>query len=336
MRAAIKAISYYLPPKVETNLDLSREFPEWSAGKIAEKTGISERHIAGEGVCASDLGFESVRKLFAEHGINPADIDFILLCTQSPDYLLPTTACLLQHRLGIPQTAGALDFNLGCSGFVYGLALAAGLVETQQARNVLLITAETYSKFISPSDKSVRSIFGDAAAATLVSASETGSIGPFAFGTDGRGGQHLIVKTSGLRQPKQPGSTAAVTTDEFGNIRSDDFLYMNGQEILSFTLRAVPRVIAALKQKSGLSDDRIDYYIFHQANKYMLELLRKKLKLPPEKFAECLAGCGNTVSCTIPIALCHALKSGAVGPSRRVMLVGFGVGLSWAAGLVEL
>ncbi len=336
MRAAIKAVSYYLPPKIETNLDLSREFPEWSAEKIGEKTGISERHIADEGVCASDLACESAKKLFAEYNVNPSEIDFVLLCTQSPDYLLPTTACLLQDRLGIPQTAGALDFNLGCSGFVYGLSLAEGLVETRQARQVLLLTAETYSKYIAPADKSVRSIFGDAAAATLISASDAGSIGPFVFGTDGRGGGHLIVKSGGTRQPKRPGVTAPAAADEFGNVRSDEWLYMNGQEILSFTLRVVPRAVTALKQKCGLEEGQIDYYIFHQANKYMLDLLRKKLNLPREKFAECLSGCGNTVSSTIPIALRQALQSGAIGPGRRVMLVGFGVGLSWAAGMIEL
>jgi len=239
MKAAIKAISYYLPPRIETNLEISREFPEWSADKIAEKTGIFERHIADEGVCASDMGAESAKLLFTEHGIDPHDVDFILFCTQSPDYFLPTTACLLQDRLGIPQTAGALDFNLGCSGYVYGLALAAGLVETRQARSVLLITAETYSKFISPEDKTVRSLFGDAAAATLVAASETGSVGPFVFGTDGRGGEHLIVKTGGLRHRQAAAGKAAVV-DEFGNVRRDNCLYMNGPEILVFTLRIVP------------------------------------------------------------------------------------------------
>jgi 3-oxoacyl-[acyl-carrier-protein] synthase-3 len=335
MKAAIRAVSYYLPPKVETNEDLSREFPEWSAEKIGQKTGINERHIAADKVCSSDLGFESAQRLFAEHGVKPGDIDFLLFCTQSPDYFLPSTACLLQERLGIPHTAGALDFNLGCSGYVYGLGLAAGLIESGQARNVLLITAETYSKFISPNDKSVRSIFGDAAASTLVSASESGSVGPFVFGTDGRGGKHLIVKTGGMRQ-REPMAQGAAVVDEFGNVHDDNCLFMDGPEIFNFTLRVVPPMIAALRQKSGLSDEQTNYYIFHQANKYMLDVLRKKLAIPPEKFCEHLAGCGNTVSATIPIALQHALKSGRVHPGHRLMLVGFGVGLSWAGCMVQL
>jgi 3-oxoacyl-[acyl-carrier-protein] synthase-3 len=281
------------------------------------------------------LGFESSQRLFAEHGVQPADIDFILLCTQSPDYFLPTTACLLQERLGIPRTAGALDFNLGCSGYVYGLGLAAGLIETGQARNVLLITAETYSKFISPRDKSVRSIFGDAAASTLVAASETGSVGPFVYGTDGSGGKHLIVKTGGMRQ-RQPVAQASEVVDEYGNVRDDNCLFMNGSEIFGFTLKAVPQVVEGLRQRSGLGDDLVDYYVFHQANKYMLDTLRKKLKIAPEKFCECYAGCGNTVSSTIPIGLYHAIKNGRVLAGNRVMLVGFGVGLSWAGCMIQL
>ena len=313
----------------------SRQFPEWSAEKIGQKTGINERHIADENVCSSDLGFDSSQRLFAEHGVRPADIDFLLFCTQSPDYFLPTTACLLQERLEIPQTAGALDFNLGCPGFIYGLRLATGFIETGRARNVLLITAETYSKFISPKDKSVRSIFGDAAASTLVSASESGSIGPFAFGTDGRGGKHLIVKTGGMRQ-RQPAAQAAEVVDGFGSIHDDNCLFMNGPEILSFTLRVVPPMVASLRQKSGLTDEQTDYYIFHQANKCMLDVLRKKLAIAPEKFCEHLAGCGNTVSATIPIALHYAIKSGRVRCGHRLMLVGFGVGLSWAGCMVQL
>ena len=335
MSAAIKAISYCLPPKIETKEDLSREFPEWSAERIGLKTGIDERHIVDENVCSSDLGFESSQRLFAENDVKPSEIDFILLCTQSSDYFLPTTACLLQDRLGIPQTAGALDFNLGCSGFIYGLALAKGLIETGQAQNVLLITAETYSKFISPRDKSVRSIFGDAAASTLVSASEGGSVGPFTFGTDGSGGKHLIVKTGGMRQ-RQPFAMGTESVDEFGNVRDENCLYMNGPEILNFTLRVVPSLVASLRKKSSLNEDQIDYHIFHQANKYMLDLLRKKLGIAPEKFCEHLAGSGNTVSATIPIALHHAIKSGRVRRGHRLMLVGFGVGLSWAGCMVQL
>ena len=199
--AYINAISYYLPERVYSNQDLVKEFPEWSVEKVASKIGISERHIVDEKECSSDMAFKAATKLFAEHSINPNDIDFILLCTQSPDYFLPTTACILQTRLGVPTTAGALDFNLGCSGYVYGLSLAKGLICSGAAQNILLLTAETYSKYMHPKDKGNRTIFGDGASATLISTHGFASIQNFSFGTDGRGAENLIVKTGANRNP---------------------------------------------------------------------------------------------------------------------------------------
>jgi 3-oxoacyl-[acyl-carrier-protein] synthase-3 len=334
MRAAIKAVSYYLPPRVVTNADLHDQFPEWSVEKIARKTGIVERHIADDDICSSDLGVESARRLFAEHAIGPASIDFLLFCTQSPDYFLPTTACLIQERLGIPDTAGALDFNLGCSGFVYGLSLARGLIESGDAQNVLLITAETYSKFIHPRDKSVRTIFGDGAAATLVSAEGgSASLGPFVFGTDGRGGQNLIVPTGGLRRPRVEPSPDVV--DGEGNVRSDDSLFMDGSEVFNFTLQRIPKLVHELMRKSNLTHDEIDLYIFHQANQYVLDTLIRKLGLPADKFFIFMSHCANTVSATIPIALSEAMASGRIHRGSRVMLVGFGVGYSWAGCIAQ-
>ncbi|MEA2325859.1 MAG: 3-oxoacyl-[acyl-carrier-protein] synthase [Thermoanaerobaculia bacterium] len=329
MSAAIQAISYYLPPRVLSNADLNEEFPEWSVDKIAEKTGILERHIADEDICASDLGVESALRLFREHDVDPAGIDFLMLCTQSPDYFLPTTACLMQDRLGIPTSAGALDFNLGCSGFVYGLSLARGLIESEAARNVLLITAETYSKFIHPRDKSVRTIFGDGAAATLI-AGDSGrrGIGPFVFGTDGRGGPNLIVPTGGMRRHRT--GLAKDFDDGEGNTRNDDSLFMNGGEIFQFTLQRIPRLVDELLEKAGLAKGDIDLYVFHQANAFMLDALRKKLKLPQERFYASMAHCANTVSATIPIALADAISMGRLEAGSRAMLVGFGVGYSWA------
>lgn len=335
IRAGIKAVSYYLPPDVLSNADLHLQFPEWSIEKIARKTGIIERHIAGPGVCASDLGVESARRLFAEHQIDPSTIDFLLFCTQSPDYPLPTTACLIQDRLKLPTSAGALDFNLGCSGFVYGLSLARGLIESGDARNVLLITAETYSKFIHPRDKSVRTIFGDGAAATLIApASGTARLGPFVFGTDGRGGPNLIVPTGGMRNPAGT-SPAPDEEDEDGNTRNRDSLYMNGGEVFNFTLQRIPRLVADLMAKAELVEADIDLYVFHQANDYMLEALRKKLKLPTEKFWVSMSHCANTVSATIPIALVDAMAAGRLQPGSRVMLAGFGVGYSWGGCIAQ-
>jgi 3-oxoacyl-[acyl-carrier-protein] synthase-3 len=330
--AAIRAVEYHLPERVLSNDDLTSAFPDWSVGKVAEKTGILQRHLAGPEECASDLAVAAAQKLFASGACRPEEIDFLLFCTQSPDYFLPTTACILQERLGLPTTIGALDFNLGCSGFVYGLSLAKGLIETGQATRVLLLTAETYSKFLHPEDRSVRSLFGDAAAATLVQgrpdrcAGLLPWIGPFVFGTDGRGRDNLIVPKGGMRGPSRNGNATA---------QHPDHLHMNGPEIFSFTLRVVPKAVTELLARAEKTIDEVDLFVFHQANRYMLEHLRDKLKIPPEKFVVALSHCGNTVSSTIPIALKEAAANGAPPPGKVIMLVGFGVGYSWGATLIR-
>ena len=337
MHAVIGAISYVLPERVLTNEELAAAFPGWTVGKISGKTGIEQRHIAAPDECSSDLAVKAALKLFEESGIGPEQVDYVLLCTQSPDYFLPTTACLIQHRLGIPVSSGAIDFNLGCSGFVVGLGLAKGLIETGQACRVLLLTAETYSKFIHPSDRSIRTLFGDAAAATFVEASDSVGldpwIGPFVYGTDGSGAENLIVPRGGMRQRFL--STAEPFQDEQGNMRTENDLRMNGAEIFNLTLRAIPPVVQGLLDKTGLDLDAVDLFVFHQANQYMLEHLRKKLKIPDSKFYLHLRDCGNTVSSTIPIALKSALDEGVLRSGQRVMVVGFGVGYSWAGSLLR-
>jgi 3-oxoacyl-[acyl-carrier-protein] synthase-3 len=337
IKAAIRAIASYLPETVLSNEDLAATFPEWDASKILEKTGIAVRRIAAADECASDLAVRAADRLFEIGACSREEIDFLIVCTQSPDYFLPTTACLVQERLKLETSCGAIDINQGCSGFVYGLSVAKGLIESGAATNVLLITAETYSKFINDRDRSVRTIFGDAAAATLVSGVESAEdlIGPFVFGTDGRGAPNLIVPVGGTRRPK--GNVAAEEREaESGNWRSDENLYMNGPEIFNFTLKAVPESVNSLLAKSGKAIQDVDYFVFHQANRFMLDRLRAKMKLPEEKFCVELENCGNTVSSTIPIALERAMERGVVREGARVMLVGFGVGYSWAATMVGI
>ncbi len=327
----------YLPARTLGNEELAALYPAWPADKILEKTGIRTRHIAADDETAGDLACAAARQLFAQGKVAAADVDFVILCTQAPDHLLPTTACLLQHRLGIPTHAGALDVNLGCSGFVYCLSLAKGLVETGAARCVLVLTADTYSKIIHPLDKSVRTLFGDAAAATAVVASDdpTPAIGPFVFGTDGSGGDHLIVPAGGFRRPRDAG-TAQDVCDDSGNTRTAEHLAMDGAEVMAFTLREVPRAVEALLQKSGLAADAIDYFVMHQANQFILNALRKKLRVEPERVPIVMQETGNTVSSTIPLALLALRARGQLDSPRRLMLVGFGVGLSWAACVLTL
>ncbi|WP_426483845.1 3-oxoacyl-ACP synthase III family protein [Flavobacterium sp. 2] len=330
MKANIKAISYYLPESILSNELINQEFPEWEIEKISSKTGINSRHISADDEFSSDMAVKAANRLFEEHNIDKSTIDFLLFCTQSPDYFLPTSACIIQERLGLNTSIGALDFNLGCSGFVYGLSLAKGLISGGMAKNVLLITAETYSKFIHPKDKSNKTIFGDAGAATLIT-SEKGfcELDNFVFGTDGKGAENLIVKQGGLRYPVS--NENEDISDEFGNVRNDKNLYMNGTEIFNFTGEFVPQLTNSILEKSNLSKEDVDLFIFHQANKYMLNHLRKKIKISEEKFFIAMEDCGNTVSSTIPIALYEAQKQEKLTAVSNVILAGFGVGYSWAA-----
>lgn len=332
MKSYIKAISYYLPQKVLDNQELVDEFPEWSIEKISSKIGIKSRHIASISETAGDLAQKASERLFEEYNILPEEIDFILLCTQSPDYFLPTTSCILQDKLKIPSSSGALDFNLGCSGFVYGLALAKGLISASIAKNVLLITSETYSKHLHPRDKVNRTIFGDAAAATLISTSGFAEILQFNLGTDGTGANNLIVKTGAFKQKELIGN---LVYDENGNPFSDDYLFMDGFEIFNFTLSEVPKLVHRTLINNQITIDDIKLFIFHQANKYMLEFLRQKIKIDPDKFYYCLENVGNTVSSTIPIALKEAIKEIKFKRSDKVVLIGFGVGYSYAGTILR-
>lgn len=332
MKTYIKAISYYLPEKTITNQQLLEDFPEWSVEKVAGKIGVTERHIAAEEETSADMAIRAGEKLFKEYNIDPNTIDFIMLCTQSPDYFLPTSGCIIQDKLGIPTHSGALDFNLGCSGFVYGLALAKGLVRGGIAKNVLLLTAETYSKFIHPRDKGNRTIFGDAASATLISDNGFAEIMDFSLGTDGRGADKLIVKTGGLRHPQKIND---LQFDESGNPSSSDNLYMDGTEIFNFTLEMVPLLVEDTLEKNEILKGDIDLFVFHQANKYMLNFLRKKIQIPDEKFYHFMNNVGNTVSSTIPIALCEAIKVKSIKESQNILLAGFGVGYSWAGTILK-
>lgn len=319
-RAQIAGIATHLPERTLTNSELSVEFPDWQVDKIFKKTGIDRRHIADITETASDLGIIAAQRLLAETNTNPADIDFLLFCTQSPDYFLPTSACIMQAKLGLSTRCGALDYNLGCSGFIYGMFLAKSMIESGQARNVLLVTAETYSKFLAASDRSVRTIFGDGAAATLFSATEKASgVGHVLLGTDGKGAPNLIVENGAARA----GYRGAV-----------DQLRMNGPEILEFTMTAVPNNIRALLDRASLTVNEIDYFVLHQANAFVLSQLRRKLGVPPEKFCVNMEEYANTVSSTVPMALDKASKSGLIKKGDRLLLCGFGVGYSWGSAIV--
>jgi 3-oxoacyl-[acyl-carrier-protein] synthase-3 len=332
--ARIAAIATHVPERVLSNEELAALYPSWPAAKILDKTGIRERRIAAPDETASDLAFAAAERLFASGAAKREEIDFLIFCSQASDYVLPTTACLLQSRLGLRREIGALDVNLGCSGFVYCLSLAAGLIAAGAAANILILTADTYSKYIHDLDKSVRTLFGDGAAATLVNAGDgSARIGPFLFGTDGEGARDLIVETGAHRRPRCA-ETAIEVADASGNVRSADNLYMDGARVMSFTLKEVPKAYHELMARAGVAEHEVDYVVLHQANRFMLDALQKKMAVPDAKLPRHFEMIGNTVSSTIPFVLAKLMEDGLMAPGTRIMLIGFGVGLSWAGASV--
>ncbi len=320
--ASIGPISIYLPERIETNQQLQEEFPSWDMDLIYSKTGIASRHIAAENECASDLGVAAAERLFAEHDIDPHSIDFLLFCTQTPDYPLPTSACLMQERLGLRISCGALDFNLGCSGFVYGLSLGEGLIRAGLARRVLLITAETYSKYITRDDRSLRTIFGDGAAATLIEPHDQPTLSGFQFGTDGSGADTLMVTDGGARLPEDAHTPRH-------RKRWNSRLYMDGPALINFTVGAIPQLVQNILSAGGIPSSDVDLYLFHQATRKMLEQLQESLNVDEERMPIALEHVGNTVSATIPILIHDLRRQNRLSAGAKHLLVGFGVGWSW-------
>jgi 3-oxoacyl-[acyl-carrier-protein] synthase-3 len=323
MKASIKAIESYLPEKILSNEMLAIEFPEWPVEKIKNKIGISQRHISGEESITS-MAIKAATKLFSVSNLKPKDVDFILLCTQSPDYILPTSACIIQNALKIPSSAGAIDFNQGCSGYIYGLSIAKGLIAGK--------IAKAYTKHIHYLDKSNRDIFGDAATATWIGSNYGLELKNFILGTDGNGVDNLIIKNGGSCLPK---SESEFYKDPLGNLRNDNYLYMNGTEVFNFTLESIPTLVNETLKSNKLKSEEVDWYVFHQANAMMLHHLRKKIGIQEDKFPIELEYTGNTVSSSIPLVLENIFIQNKIKKKDKLMLTGFGVGYSWGSVIVE-
>lgn len=314
-------IGTYLPKKVLSNEDL--EYLGWSTKKIFVKTGISQRHVTIENETALDLAYQACEDLFSKYEINRKEVDYILYCTQSPDYNLPNNVSILHKRLNLLNTVPTLEYNQGCSGYIYGLSLAKALINSNLASNILLVTTDTYTKYIDNQDRANKTIFGDGATATLFTKNETDKFGEFIFGTDGNGSCNLCVNNSGLSREK-------LTTEGFENR-----LFMNGSEIFNFTLEAVPISIEKVLEKNNIKFEEIDYFLFHQANDFMLEHLREKLNIPKEKFPKFIENTGNTVSSTIPFLINDLNEKQILKKGDKLLLIGFGVGYSWGTTIIE-
>lgn len=323
--AAIRAIEGYLPPTVVENEVDSR---------AAQTVGIRARHFA-EGKAASDLAVAAAEKLFAQYADAREGIDFVLLCTQQPDYNLPTTACLVADRLGLPKSTGALDYNLGCSGYVYGLALAKGLIEAGLSKRLLLITTSLYMKDVNPKDAATWPVFGDGASATLLECVEAEEplLSGFTFGTDGAGAGCIIQPVGGSRHPYE--TTPLETVQDKHGEHTNRNMFMDGQEVMLFTLREVPPLVEEVLEKTGCTREDLDQVVFHQANKFMLGFVQKKCNLANVPFFNDVTETGNTVATSIPLGLVEVLRERKPQELKRVLLAGFGVGLSWAGCMAD-
>ena len=331
MGCKIKAIEFVFPEQIYSNEDINREHPHYDIDKFQNKVGISKRYRTREDETGLDLAVKACNLILNKY--SDLEVDYILYCTQSPDYIIPTTACILQDKLNLSKNVGALDFNLGCSGYVYGLQLARGLILSGECKNILLVTAETYTKFIHEKDVVNKAIFGDAASASLICEHEDDGVLKAVTKTDGSGFDKLIIKNGGSRFKYNKESALK----SYGNnFYTDNKLYMNGPDIFNFTIENIPNLCFEILEINNLKSENIDYVIFHQANKFMLNFLRKKLKFPKDKFYIDIHDGGNTVSSTIPIAIKRALNSGDIKSGDKLLLVGFGVGLSYAGTIVEL
>lgn len=330
MFAKIKAIATYLPATIENNSEIVDK-------RFIKKIGVKCRHICGKDEAAGDLAFNAAEKLFAEYNLDRHETDFILLCTQHPDHLGPHTSAHLQHRLGLKKSVGTMDISLGCSGYIYGLAVAKGLIETGLAKKILFITSSVYTKYINVRDTSTRPLFGDGATATWIEGVDEAqeSLRAFVFGSDGSRYDKLIIPVGGSRfMPRD--NPEIFSTDENNNYRSNYEIFMDGMAITYFTLREVPPLVENILSAAKLIRSDLDYCIFHQANKFMMTYLRDKTGLNDVPFHNDISETGNLVSGSVPLAIEQVVKNFGATNLKRVMLAGYGVGLSWAGCIADL
>jgi 3-oxoacyl-[acyl-carrier-protein] synthase-3 len=336
MRVKIADSAYYLPAHTVTNQELHGENPTWDIPQLEQSAGVVKRHIADDGETALDLSFQACKKLFSHNKEVLNQIGGIIFCTQGGDYIMPPNACILHKMLDLPEQVFAFDFNLACSGYIYGIALAQGMIFSGMAKTILLINADTYSKYIHKHDRSARVLFGDGAAVSLITISDsTQGIIDIQCATSGKGYDKFIIPAGGCRTPKSK-DTSVPHTDDSGNVRTLENIHMNGMGILAFVNSKVPQQIRSTLTHNKLTIDDIDLFIFHQASKVALDSLTRILNIEPDKVFRNLREIGNTVSASIPIALRDALDRGRIARGDKVVASGFGVGFSWGTAIIEM
>lgn len=330
----ITALAACVPSRVIDNYHYDLDiWPEEEVKKVVDKVGISERRFADENTCSSDLCFAAAERLFADNSIDRSEIDLLVFVSQTPDYRMPATSILLQHRLGLPMSTIAFDINLGCSGWVYGLSIVYSLMQQMGLRKALLLDGETRSKVYSRRDRRSAFIFGDAGTAALIERGEQFGESHFSLNSDGSRGDLIMIPGGGYRNMSSAETLREKVVDEYGNIRSDEQGYMDGANVFNFVIVEIPKDIKRLFNETGEEIQAMDYYIFHQANNFINSFIAKKMKLDSNKIPSCIAKFGNTSSASVPLTIVSELN-GNLNGSKKLMLSAFGVGMAWATAIV--
>lgn len=336
MKAYIKYISEFYPKKSYSNDDFYKEFPKMEAQKEnLLRVGVTNRYIVDKGTTSSDIAVKAAEKMFKEHNVNPKDIEFLIFCSGEFDHYTPTSSAIIQDRLGLSTHVGAIDFVSSCTGYIHSLSVAKGMIESNGLKNVLLLCVSTLTKEFHEKDANSKFLFGDGATATFIDSREEFGIGQFVFGTDGSRSDYLMIRDGGARNPLNEDSFVE-EINEYGNITCRANFCMNGTGVFLFGMKTVPKLVKHVLEKNEISFDEIDYFVFHQANAFLLETLQKKLAIPKEKFIIHLENTGNTAAATIPIALNSILKTGVAKAGDTVLFAAFGTGLTWGGTVVRL
>lgn len=331
----ILGLSAAVPMHVIDNATYTEHFPPEDVLGIIEKIGVRQRRFADADTCASDLCFAAAERLLADMQVDRSEIDLLLFVSQTPDYRMPATSIILQHRLGLGDSTIAFDISIGCSGFLYGLSVAYALLQQHGLRKALVLDGETRSKVYSPKDRKTAFLFGDAGVAAIIGKDDKFGDSFFSVHSDGSRADLIKIDGGGYRKPSSVETLKEKAVDEYGNIRSDEHGYMNGGDVFNFLIREVPRDIKGLLEFAGADLAGIDYYVFHQANNYMNGYLAKKLKLDKSKAPMCIEKYGNTSSVSVPLTMVSELQA-ELADKQKLLLCGFGVGLSWASALINV
>jgi len=328
----IKAMSACVPSEIVYNKDLGYLIPEEEIEKTINNIGIEQRRIAADDVMASDLCFKAARQLMADNDIEPESVDVLLFMSQTADYRIPATSCLLQHRLGLARETMCFDITLGCSGYLFALSTAFAYASMEGINRVLLLDGETFSKIVNRRVKVDWPLYGDAGTATLVEKGDY-SQSTFMLNTDGSG-ENVLKIHAGMRNPITAESCVE-REQEDGNIRNDLEVFMDGMDVFNFAISKVPKSIKQLLKETDMTIDNVDYLIFHQANRFMMDFFVKKLKISPDRVPYCINKYGNTSSASVPLTIASEL-AGKLDGVHEVMLSAFGAGLSWGTAIMQM